>query len=150
MKNYEKYCIIERIYFLKGSNLMLETGIKGKQTEKVTAENTAAAVGSGALPVYATPAMIALMEKTALLSVAPELDDGMTTVGTKIDVAHTSASPEGSVITCESELTLIDRRRLVFTVTAYDDAGEIGKGTHERFIVDSVKFSAKAAAKLQK
>lgn len=127
---------------------MLETGIKGRQTETVTDEKTAEAVGSGGLKVYATPAMIALMEKTALMSVSGELDDGMTTVGTKIDIVHTSASPVGSTITCESELTEIDRRRLVFTVTAYDDAGEIGKGTHERFIVDSAKFMEKTAAKL--
>ena len=129
---------------------MLETGIKGHQTETVTEEKTAAAVGSGSLRVYATPAMIALMEKTALASVTGELEEGMTTVGTKLDVAHTSASPEGSTITCESVLTEIDRRRLVFTVTAYDDAGEIGKGTHERFIVDCAKFMDKTAAKLNK
>lgn len=129
---------------------MLETGIKGHQTETVTEEKTAAAVGSGSLRVYATPAMIALMEKTALASVAGELEEGMTTVGTKLDVAHTSASPEGSTITCESVLTEIDRRRLVFTVTAYDDAGEIGKGIHERFIVDCAKFMDKTAAKLNK
>lgn len=127
---------------------MLETGIKGRQTETVTDEKTAEAVGSGGLKVYATPAMIALMEKTALMSVSGELDDGMTTVGTKIDIVHTSASPVGSTITCESVLTEIDRRRLVFTVTAYDDAGEIGKGIHERFIVDSAKFMEKTAAKL--
>ena len=128
---------------------MLETGIKGKMTETVTEEKTAAALGSGTLRVYATPAMIALMENTALNSVADKLDDGMTTVGTKLDIVHTSASPVGSTITCESELVEIDRRRLVFSVTAYDNAGEIGKGTHERFIVDSVKFSEKTAAKME-
>ena len=128
---------------------MLETGIKGKMTETVTEEKTAAALGSGTLRVYATPAMIAFMENTALNSVADKLDDGMTTVGTKLDIVHTSASPVGSTITCESELVEIDRRRLVFSVTAYDNAGEIGKGTHERFIVDSVKLSEKTAAKLE-
>ena len=129
---------------------MLETGIKGKMTETVTEEKTAAALGSGTLRVYATPAMIALMENTALNSVADKLDDGMTTVGTKLDIVHTSASPVGSTITCESELVEIDRRRLVFSVTAYDNAGEIGKGTHERFIVDNAKFLGKANGKLQK
>ena len=129
---------------------MLETGIKGHCTEKVTKENTASALGSGALDVYATPAMVALMENTAMKSVAGELDAGMTTVGTKLDIAHTSASPIGSTITCESELTGIDRRRLVFRVTAYDDAGEIGSGIHERFIVDTAKFTEKTQAKLQK
>ena len=118
-------------------------------TETVTEEKTAAALGSGTLRVYATPAMIALMENTALNSVADKLDDGMTTVGTKLDIVHTSASPVGSTITCESELVEIDRRRLVFSVTVYDNVGEIGKGTHERFIVDSVKFSEKTAAKLE-
>ena len=127
---------------------MLEIGIKGRQTETVTEDKTADNVGSGALKVYATPAMIALMEKTALLSVADGLDEGMTTVGTLINVQHTSASPVGAQITCESELTGIDRRKLMFRVTAYDDAGEIGSGTHERFIVDSAKFIGKTNSKL--
>lgn len=127
---------------------MLEIGIKGRQSETVTEDKTAEAVGSGTLRVYATPAMIALMERTALSSVAEYLDDGMTTVGTLINVAHTSASPVGATITAESELTMIDRRRLVFSVTAYDDAGQIGSGTHERFIVDSEKFFEKTLKKL--
>ena len=128
---------------------MLEIGIKGRQTETVTEENTADAIGSGMLRVYATPAMIALMERAALSSVAGCLDDGMSTVGTLINVAHTSASPVGATITAESELTLIDRRRLVFRVTAYDDAGQIGSGTHERFIVDSDKFFEKTNKKME-
>ena len=123
---------------------MLETGIKGHQTETVTEEKTAATVGSGSLRVYATPAMIALMEHTCLQSVAPELGDGMTTVGTSLDIKHTAPSLVGSEVTCESELIEIDRRRLVFRVRAYDSAGEIGNGTHERFIVDCDKFFEKA------
>lgn len=127
---------------------MFKVGINGKQTETVTADKTAASVGSGSLRVYATPAMCALMEKTAMMSVAGELDDGMTTVGTKLDIAHISASPEGCTITCESELTEVDGRRLVFRVKACDEAGEIGSGIHERFIVDAAKFTAKTNAKL--
>lgn len=123
---------------------MLETGIKGRLTEAVTEENTAAAYGSGTLRVFATPAMIALMEHTALRSVAEELEDGSTTVGTMLNIKHTAPSVVGSVITCESELIEIDRRRLVFSVKAYDEAGEIGSGTHERFIVDCDKFFKKA------
>jgi len=114
---------------------MLEIGIKGRLTETVTEEKTAGAYGSGILRVYATPAMIALMEHTALLSVAPYLEDGMTTVGTSLNIKHTAPSVVGSGI---------DRRRLVFRVTAYDGAGEIGSGTHERFIVDCDKFFIKA------
>ena len=128
---------------------MLEIGLKGRQTETVTEENTADSIGSGMLRVYATPAMIALMERAALSSVAEYLDDGMSTVGTLINVAHTSASPVGATITAESELTLIDRRRLVFKVIAYDDAGQIGSGTHERFIVDSDKFFEKTIKKME-
>lgn len=123
---------------------MLETGIRGSRTETVTEENTAAAYGSGTLRVFATPAMIALMEHTALGSVAPYLEEGTTTVGTMLNVKHTAPSVVGSVITCESELIEIDRRRLVFTVRAFDEAGEIGSGTHERFIVDCEKFFTKA------
>ena len=132
------------MFINKGELSVLETGIRGKLTETVTEEKTAAALGSGTLRVYATPAMIALMERTAMQSVAPYLEDGMTTVGTSLDIKHTAPTPGGGEVTCESELTGIDRRRLVFRVTAYDAAGEIGSGTHERFIVDCDKFINKA------
>ncbi len=128
---------------------MLETGIKFKKSETVETENTAAAMGSGMLPVYATPAMILLLESTCAQSVAPELEEGMTTVGTKLDIEHVSATPIGMEVTCESELTLIDRRRLVFKVEIYDKAGIVGRGTHERFIVASNKFMEKVSAKSQ-
>lgn len=129
---------------------MLELHIKGTAALTVTDEVTAAAVGSGMLPVFATPSMIALMEKAAAESVAPQLDAGMTTVGTKLDVAHTAATPVGMTVRAETELTEIDGRRLIFTVHAFDDAGEIGSGTHERFIVNAEKFLAKAEAKQKK
>ena len=128
---------------------MPEIGIKGELTETVTEEKTAAAVGSGDLRVYATPAMAALMEKTAMLSVAETLESGKTTVGTKLDIEHSSASPVGAVINCRSELIKAEGRRLVFVVTASDNAGEIGKGTHERFIVDAERFFDKTSAKLE-
>ena len=127
----------------------LETGIKNRRELTVTKDMTAAAWGSGGQPVFATPAMIALMENTAWSSVEPYMKEGQTTVGTHIDVKHLSASPVGAHITCESELLEIDRRRLVFHVTAFDDAGLIGEGTHERFIVDTDKFMAHTEAKLK-
>ncbi|MGN0415516.1 MAG: thioesterase family protein [Agathobacter sp.] len=127
---------------------MLETGIKGKQELTVTTENTAKAMGSGTLEVFATPAMIALMEKTAYESVAGELEDGSGTVGTALNVKHVSASPVGMKITCETELVKIDGRALTFSVKAYDEKGLIGEGEHERFIVYNEKFQAKADAKL--
>ena len=126
---------------------MLETGIKGSQELVVTEENTALAMGSGTLKVFATPAMIALMEKTAWESVAPYLEEGEGTVGTQLNVAHLSATPLQMTVRCESELTEVDGRKLVFKVAAYDEAGLIGEGTHERFIVKNEKFQAKADGK---
>ena len=128
---------------------MLKEGVKGTQEIMVTEENTAKVMGSGALDVFATPAMIALMEKTARLSVAPYLEEGQSTVGTLVNVKHLSASPVGMTITCKTELVDIDRRRLVFHVECYDTAGLIGEGDHERFIIDEAKFMAKTNGKLQ-
>ena len=126
---------------------MLETGIKGKQILTVDRTNTADAYGSGELSVFATPAMIALMEYTASQSVASELEDGQSTVGTLVDVKHVAATPVGMQVTCISELTEIDRRRLVFRVTASDACGLIGEGLHERFIIDKEKFLEKTYAR---
>ena len=93
---------------------MLETGIKGKDTVKVVSENTAAAVGSGTLLVFATPAMIALMEKTACNSVMPFLEEGCGTVGTMLNVKHMAATPVGMTVTCESELIETDGHQVDF------------------------------------
>lgn len=128
----------------------METGIIGQEELIVNEMNTAEALGSGSLAVFATPAMIALMEKTARLSVAPFLEDGQSTVGTLVNVKHLSASPVGMKITCRTELNEIDRRRLVFHVECSDEAGMIGEGEHERFIIDEAKFMAKTEAKLVK
>ncbi|MCD8109740.1 MAG: thioesterase family protein [Clostridiales bacterium] len=127
---------------------MLKTGIRGEQSVEVVYENTATAVGSGVLKVFATPCMLALMEKTACDSVIPYLDEGNGTVGTQVDIRHLAATPIGMTVRCESELLEVDGRRLVFDVKAYDDAGLIGEGTHERFIVNNEKFQSKADAKL--
>lgn len=127
---------------------MINTGIKGSRSVEVTESNTAMALGSGNLPVFATPAMIALIEQTASESVAPFLEEGASTVGTHLDIAHTSATPVGMMATCETELVEVDRRRLVFSVTVRDAKGEIGSGTHERFVVDVEKFMSKASSKL--
>ena len=127
----------------------LSNGVHGEQTELVTSKNIAQALGSGGLPVYATPCMITLMEYTAMESVKPYLPEGSSTVGTRIDVKHLSATPVGMTIRCETELVEIDRRRLVFACRAYDDAGLIGEGTQERFIVDDERFMEKALLKIK-
>lgn len=129
---------------------MLEKGIRNTKTEKVVKENTAAAVGSGLLEVYATPAMIALIENAASTSVLPYLEESDGTVGTKLEISHVSATPVGMTVRCETELIEVDRRRLVFQAKVYDDAGLIGEGTHERFIIHNEKFLAKAQSKLEK
>lgn len=126
---------------------MLETGIKGYKEQVVTDEMTAARIGSGLVRVFATPMMIALMESTCADSVAARLDAGQGTVGTHVNVSHCAATPVGMKVRCESELMEIDRRRLVFKVTASDERGLIGEGTHERFIIDSAKFQAKVDGK---
>ena len=125
----------------------MEAGITGTQTITVTEDKTAQAKGSGTLPVFATPAMIALMENTAYKSVADELEEGAGTVGTLMNVKHVAATPVGMEVTCETKLIEVDRKRLVFEVKAYDAAGVIGEGTHERFIIDNERFLAKAEAK---
>ena len=129
---------------------MLEVGIKGKQSVNVTEENTAKTVGSGMLEVFATPAMAALMEKTAALSVGPYLDEGQGTVGISLNIRHLAATPIGLTVECESELIEIDRKRLVFTLKVTDGVDVIGDGTHERFIIDNERFMSKALSKAEK
>ena len=127
---------------------MLETGVKGRQERMVTEESTATHLKSGPVTVYATAMMIALMEKTCMSSVEPFLADGSQTVGTLVNVSHVSATPVGMRVWCESELVEVDGRRLVFRVSAYDETGLIGEGTHERFVIETERFLAKTRAKL--
>ena len=126
---------------------MLETGIKGTKTVTVNEANTAKTMGSGTLDVFATPALIALMEETCWRSVADRLEDGCGTVGTLLEIRHTAPTPIGMDVTCESELVEVDGRRLVFTVKAHDAKGLVGEGRHERFIINNDKFQSKADAK---
>ena len=126
---------------------MIEIGIKGHKEQIVTPEMSAARVGSGLVDVFATPMLVALVEQTCYESVLPHLDEGQGTVGTLVNVSHLSATPIGKRVWCDSELTEVDRRRLVFNVKAYDEVGLIGEGTHERFVIDTAKFMDKLKAK---
>ncbi len=126
----------------------MEIGIKNTKKIIVAEKDTALAHGSGSLRVYATPAMTALMENTAMELVSPYLADGEATVGTELNIKHLSATPVGGIVTCEAELSETEGRRIVFTVRAFDNKGLIGEGTHERFIVKTEKFLAKAYDKL--
>lgn len=127
----------------------MEIGIKGEQKFVVTADKLANQVGSGLVAVYATPMMIAAIENTAAGSVAPYLEEGKTTVGTLVNVSHVAATPEGMEVRVETELAEIapNGKMLTFKVAAYDEAGLIGEGTHQRAIVAKERFEAKAQAK---
>lgn len=121
--------------------------IKGEASEIVSSTNSAKAVKSGLLDVYATPSMIALMECATCKAVEPLLEDGETTVGTKIDVAHIKASGINKNITAVATLKEVDSRRLVFDVEAHEDNGDIiGKGSIERFVVNAERFMKKVEA----
>ncbi len=122
-------------------------GSVSKAAILVTQEVTASVMRSGSLPVFATPAMVALMEEAACACIAPFLAEGETSVGTALQIRHTAATPIGMNVYAEARLTAVDGRKLAFDVRAWDDAGEIGCGTHERVIVTSEKFLAKAQAK---
>ena len=126
----------------------LKAGIRGHAEEDVTESVTALSMGSGGLKVYATPRMITMMEFTAWSSVEPYMQEGMGTVGTHLDISHVSASPVGAHVTFDSELVEVDGRKLVFTVAAYDDAGKIGEGRHERFIIKNESFMARTYSKI--
>lgn len=127
---------------------MLKAGIKNTLTIKVTEDKTAKVMGSGTLDVFATPSMVALMEQTAAESVQSLLDDGVTSVGTKINVEHLAADPIGIEVTCESILTEVDGRKLCFDIVVSDKHGIVGKAYHERFLIKSESFMNKTNAKL--
>ena len=126
---------------------MIETGIKGIAELTVSADDTARARRSGTLNVLATPALAELVERCCWESIAENLDEGQTTVGTRLELRHNAPTPIGMVVRCESVLTSVDRRALSFQVRAYDAAGEIATAEHDRFIVDAQRFQAKADAK---
>lgn len=128
---------------------MLQPGIKAEKSLTVTDANTAKTMGSGTLDVFATPAMVALIEQTAYTSIESELEPGWGSVGTSLNIQHLSATPVGMTVTATTELVEVDRRRLVFHAEVYDEKGLVGKGTHERFLVENEKFQAKADAKIQ-
>ena len=127
--------------------MSLELGLKGRAETTVVESNTAAAVGSGLVPVFATPYMIALMENSAVNAVNDRLEARQGTVGTHLNVSHEAATPIGMKVWAEALLTEVEGKRLVFEVTAYDEAGVIGRGSHERFIINTEKFLAKCEAK---
>ena len=126
----------------------ITVGMKGEVGTLVEREDTAQEVGSGSLLVYATPCMVALMEGAACEAIEAALDDTKTTVGTELNIQHLSATPVGLEVRAEATVTAVDGKVITFEVKAFDEAGEIGKGTHKRVIVPTQKFLEKAYNKL--
>ena len=121
----------------------MEVGLKYESTVVVSPSNTAATMGSGDMDVFATPAMVALMENAAMLAVAAHLPEGSATVGTQMNTSHIKASALGATITASAELTEVEGRKLTFAVKAWDEKGTIGEGVHTRFVVDRERFLSK-------
>ena len=126
----------------------ITVGMKAEVTTLVEREDTAKEVGSGSLLVYATPCMVALMEGAACEALGDALGEDKTTVGIELNIQHLSATPVGLEVRAEAEVTAVDGKIITFELRAFDEAGEIGKGTHKRAIVPVQKFLDKAYSKL--
>jgi predicted thioesterase len=125
----------------------LRSGLSGEANVVVDESNTAIALGSGSVPVFATPAMAALVEAAAVQAVAEVLGEDQTTVGVHLDLQHLAATPVGLTVRAEARLVNVEGRRLTFRVTAYDDVEQIGIGSHQRMLVDTDRFLARTKAK---
>lgn len=124
----------------KPMEFSLKPGMKATVTQTVTDQDTAVRFGSGDVQVFATPMMIALMEKAALTAVDPHLPGGYATVGTTVEVAHLAATPVGMTVTATAELLEVSGKKLKFRIEAFDDKDKIGEGTHGRYIIQTERF----------
>ena len=125
----------------------LEVGLTAEAQELVSQENTAKKYGSGSIEVYATPAIVGLMENASLKAVDPKLPEGYSTVGIHLDVSHLAATPIGMNVIAKATLEAIDNKKLTFKVEAFDDQEKIGEGTHTRYIIQIDKFLQRAKNK---
>ena len=123
--------------------MAIEKGLAHTSKCVVTSDNTASAMGSGDLQVFATPSMVALMENAAMSAITEYLPDGSTTVGVKVDVSHIRATPLDVEVSATATVVEVEGRKVIFKVEAFDVKGLIGEGVHERFIVDREKFLSK-------
>ncbi len=126
----------------------ITVGMKASVSSQVERGDTALEVGSGSLLVYATPCMVALMEGAACEAISEALAEGQTTVGTALNIEHISATPVGLEVRAEAEVTAVEGKVITFEIHAFDEAGEIGRGTHQRVIINSQKFLDRTYGKL--
>ena len=126
----------------------ITVGMKGEVSSLVEREDTALEVGSGSLLVYATPCMVALMEGAACEAISQALPEDKTSVGTELNIKHLSATPVGLSVRAEAEVTAVEGNMLTFQITAYDEAGKIGEGTHKRAVISTQRFLDKTYNKL--
>lgn len=122
----------------------IQPGLTEECSETVIEQLTAVAIGSGSIAVYATPAMIALMERAAVMALDHRLNEGLTSVGVAVEIRHLNATPIGRHVTAKAEIIEVDGRRVTFKLTAWDDANVVGEGTHVRVIVDQDRFMRRA------
>ncbi len=125
----------------------LKPGLSAEVSELVSERLTASAVGSGLVPAYATPAMVALMEKASVAAIQPFLDEGQTSVGVEVNIKHLAATPVGLQVRARSEVVAVEGRRVTFQVEAWDPREKIGAGTHARMVVDTARFVDKMGKK---
>ena len=126
----------------------ITVGMKGEVSSYVEREDTALEVGSGSLLVYATPCMVALMEGAACEAISAALPDEKTSVGIELNISHLSATPVGLDVRAEAEVIAVEGSIITFQITAYDEAGKIGEGTHKRAVINTQRFLDKAYSKV--
>ena len=126
----------------------ITVGMKGEVSSLVEREDTAQEVGSGSLLVYATPCMVALMEGAACEAITEAIPEGKTSVGIELNIAHQSATPVGMSVRAEAEVIAVEGSIITFQLTAFDEAGKIGEGTHKRALINTERFLEKTYAKL--
>ncbi len=128
----------------------LKPGLTGEASMEVRVGNTAIEVGSGSVPVFATPMLVAIMENAAINAITEHLPQGTSSVGTRVDCRHLAATPIGMKVTARAELVEVDRKRLLFKIEAFDEEEKVGEGQHERFLIDLEKFLGRGEEKKQR
>ena len=139
--------IITRIFLMKEGILWYQQVKTATSTVTVTESNIAKTMKSGSLEVFATPAMCALMEEAAQAAVQPHLEEGEGTVGISLSITHEAPTPLGATVTAKATVSAVEGRKITFDIEASDGIGIIGRGTHERFVINNEKFMAKVTSR---